>query len=52
MMFGNANGMKTLAVLSGITTETNILNSVDKMRPQYYASSIAQLLLSAENNNM
>ena len=44
MLFGNSNGMKTLTVLTGISKEEDVLNSVGEMKPDYYTTSIAQLL--------
>ena len=49
IMFGKNHGLKTLAVLTGIVSEEDVLNAPVETRPDYYAASISGLLTCNEN---
>ena len=40
VLFGVDNGLKSLLVLSGVTSEEKLLSDANKITPDYYADSI------------
>lgn len=45
ILFGTDNGLKSLLVLSGVTTEEKLLGDDNKITPDYYADSIADFFI-------
>ncbi|CAD7923783.1 unnamed protein product [Amoebophrya sp. A120] len=41
ILFGSSNGMKTVLVLSGVTTEEEAKATTDEMRPDFYMDGVA-----------
>ena len=41
--------MKTLAVLTGISTEEDVLRAPEGMSPDFYTASISEVLSAMEN---
>jgi len=44
IVFGLNNGLQTVLTLSGVTTEQQVLSAYNKVVPDYYIPSIANLL--------
>lgn len=45
VLFGTDNGLKSLLVLSGVTTEEKLLSEENKITPDYYADSIVDFFM-------
>jgi ribonucleotide monophosphatase NagD (HAD superfamily) len=45
ILFGNNYGIVTLLVLSGVTSTEELFRNDNRIHPNYYADSIADLLL-------
>ena len=48
ILFGTDNGLKTLLVLSGVTTEDKLLSDDNKITPDYYADTINDFFIEAK----
>lgn len=46
ILFGTDNGLKSLLVLSGVTSEEKLLSEENKITPDYYADSIADFFVN------
>lgn len=44
IMFGKNGGLATLLVLSGVTTEEELLSTSNSIHPDYYTSQLPDLL--------
>lgn len=44
VMFGKNGGLTTLLVLSGVTTEEELLSEGNKIHPDYYTAKLPELL--------
>lgn len=44
VLFGKNNGLESMLVLSGVTTEEKLLSPSNKIHPDYYADSIVALM--------
>jgi 4-nitrophenyl phosphatase/phosphoglycolate phosphatase len=45
ILFGNDNGLKSLLVLSGVTTEEKLLSAENTITPDFYADSIVDFFM-------
>jgi 4-nitrophenyl phosphatase/phosphoglycolate phosphatase len=45
ILFGNDNGLKSLLVLSGVTTEEKLLSTENTITPDFYADSIVDFFM-------
>merc|ERR1719506_771015 len=45
VLFGTNNGLKSLLVLSGVTTEEKLLSDANGITPDFYADSIADFFV-------
>ena len=45
ILFGTDNGLKSLLVLSGVTTEEKLLSQENTITPDYYADSIVDFFV-------
>jgi len=43
ILFGQNAGCKTLLVLSGVTSESNLLDKGNNIEPDYYTSSVSDI---------
>lgn len=50
VLFGKDNGLSSVLTLSGVTTEEKLLSPENKIKPDYYVDSIADLLPRPELN--
>ena len=48
VLFGTDNGLRTLLVLSGVTTEEKLLSPENTITPDYYADSINDFFMDAK----
>jgi ribonucleotide monophosphatase NagD (HAD superfamily) len=44
ILFGTDNGLRSILVLSGVTTEEKLLSDENQIAPGYYCNSIADFL--------
>jgi phosphoglycolate/pyridoxal phosphate phosphatase family enzyme len=45
ILFGHNNGLQTLLVLSGVTTQATLFDDGNQIKPDFYADSIADILV-------
>jgi phosphoglycolate phosphatase len=50
VMFGKNGGLTTLLVLSGVTTEKELLSESNKVHPDYYTDKLPELLSCRPNS--
>ena len=48
VLFGTDNGLKTVLVLSGVTTEEKLLNQENTITPDFYANTINDFFVGSE----
>ena len=48
VLFGTDNGLRTLLVLSGVTSEEKLLSQENTITPDYYADSINDFFMEAK----
>ena len=48
ILFGTDNGLKSLLVLSGVTTEEKLLSQENTITPDFYADSIVDLFIDSK----
>ena len=51
VLFGTDNGLKSVLVLSGVTSEEKLLSPENSITPDYYAETINDFLVPAAVNN-
>jgi len=44
VVFGNDNGLSSVLVLSGVTTEARLLSAANQIAPDFYCDDITKLL--------
>ncbi len=46
VLFGSDNGLKTVLVLSGVTSEEKLLSPANSITPDFYANTINDFFMS------
>jgi phosphoglycolate phosphatase len=49
ILFGQNAGCKTLLVLTGVTSESNLLDKGNKIEPDYYTSTVSDIIKLMES---